>query len=62
MADEVDKAEHQEELLRQAALRIRRKPGPEYTGLCANCEAPVEKPRRWCDEDCREDWSKREGR
>ena len=62
MPDEADKAEHQEQMLRQAAIATRRKAGPQFTGFCANCGEEVAPPLRWCNVDCREDWAKREGR
>ena len=60
MADEADRAEHQEEMARQAALIVRRRVGPAFTGRCINCGEIIERPLRWCDSDCREDWTKRE--
>lgn len=60
MMDEADKAERQEEMARQAALIVRRRVGPTFTGYCLNCGAELERPYRWCDGDCREDWVKRE--
>lgn len=62
MSDIADKAEEQEEMARQAALIIRRREGPKWTGRCLNCGELVERPFRWCNEDCREDWMKREGK
>jgi hypothetical protein len=62
MADDADKAEHQEELARQAALIVRRREGPKYTGRCLNCGEFVDSPLRWCDKFCTEDWAKRERR
>ena len=59
--DIADSAEHQEEQARRMALLVRKKPGPEFTGLCANCEANLGPTMRWCDADCRDDWVKREG-
>lgn len=32
--------------------------GPVATGSCLNCTEPVEKPKRWCDADCRDDWQR----
>lgn len=58
--DEADRAEEQEEMARQYALIVRRRVGPTYTGVCLNCGETTERPRRWCNEDCREDWVKRE--
>lgn len=60
MADEADRAEEQEEMARQAALIVRRRVGPRYTGRCLNCGEIIEGPLRWCDAACREDWTKRE--
>jgi uncharacterized OB-fold protein len=60
--DDAEKAEHQEEMARQFALIARRRIGPAFTGRCANCGEVIERPWRWCNEDCREDWMKREGR
>lgn len=58
--DDADRAEAQEEMARQAALIVRRRVGPTYTGICLNCGEPLERPFRWCDGDCREDWVRRE--
>ena len=60
MSDEADKAEHQEEMARQAALMVRHRVGPRPTGFCLNCGELIEPPLRWCDSECREDWVKRE--
>lgn len=60
MADEADMAAHQEEMARQAALIVRRREGPVFTGLCMNCGETIERPLRWCNSECREDWTKRE--
>ena len=62
MTDIAEKAEQQEELYRQAALALRKPSGPEFTGRCRNCNEELEPPKRWCDLDCREDWSRREER
>ena len=62
MSDEADKAEHQEELARQAALVVRKKIGPKWTGFCANCGEVLEMPLRWCNAECREDWESRESK
>lgn len=60
MADIADKAQAQEEMTRQLELIVKRREGPKWTGYCMNCGADVERPYRWCDGDCREDWAKRE--
>jgi uncharacterized OB-fold protein len=62
MSDEADKAEIQEEMARQTAICTKRKEGPLFTGLCANCELEVEYPNRWCCKECRDDYDKREDR
>ena len=52
-----DQASDREQLDRDLAQR---KPaGPAATGYCLNCGEPVD--GRWCNPECREDWSKREG-
>ncbi len=56
--DEADiAAEHQE---REMALMLKRRAatGPEPTGLCLWCDAPLPHPLRWCDVDCRDDWER----
>lgn len=60
MSDEADVAAQHEETMRQSALTVRKRIGPVFTGFCANCGQIVEYPLRWCDVDCREDWSSRE--
>jgi len=56
-----DKASDLAEQRRQESIeahRNRAESGPKATGYCLNCEAPVEKPRRWCDVECRDDWER----
>jgi len=60
MSDEADMAERQEEMGRQAALLVRRREAPKWSGNCMNCGELIAHPLRWCDADCREDWAKRE--
>lgn len=62
MSDDADRAEEQEQMLRQVAMATRRRDGPAFTGFCANCGEPIAPPLRWCDVECRDDWTKREGR
>lgn len=50
--DDAEKAEHQEELARQAAIN-RRKPVPKHDGHCLNCGENI--GRAYCDAACRED-------
>jgi hypothetical protein len=60
MSDLADRAQAEQERL--VALRekygfeIDKKPAPQATGFCLNCGVPVEKGRRWCGAECRDDW------
>lgn len=58
--DDADRATEQEEMARQAALIVRHRVGPVWTGFCLWCGEPTAKPRRWCDAECREEWERRE--
>lgn len=58
MADIADLAEHQEELLRQAAL-AHRKPTVTPRGTCHNCDEPLADGLLFCDADCRADYDHR---
>ena len=49
-----ERAEREAELLRRASVKPA---GPEPTGACLWCDEPVEHPRRWCDAECRDQWS-----
>ena len=60
MSDEAEKAEVQEEMARVHAIAVRKKTGPLFTGLCANCEGEINYPQRWCCKECFDDWSKRD--
>lgn len=58
-----ENAEQTTELFRQSKLdECRREaavdPAALWTGRCWNCEEPVDKPRRWCDAECRDEWEK----
>lgn len=57
--DQSDRATCHEEFRRDIAQRERKPVGPEFTGTCHNCEAPLEAPKRWCDKDCLTDWEAR---
>lgn len=58
MADEQDLASEREEIARQSAQVTGRRPsGPEPTGYCHYCGDRLPKPMRWCDADCRNEWS-----
>jgi len=56
--DAIDAANELAEKEREATIQrdLAARKGPEFTGKCLNCESPVEKPRRWCDSECRDEW------
>lgn len=56
MADEADRAQIEIEREIERLTRHRRPPGPEATGHCLWCEAPLPDGRRWCDAECRDAW------
>lgn len=63
MANEADEAAVAEELFLQVSLansRNRVTNSPVATGFCLNCDAAIERPKRWCDGDCRDDWQRME--
>jgi hypothetical protein len=59
-SDLIDQANETAELFNRAALSQRAPEGPAATGACHNCEATLAVGLRWCDQHCREDWSKRQ--
>jgi hypothetical protein len=59
-ADLIDQANEAAELFTRAALSQRAPEGPAATGHCFNCDALLAAGLRWCDQHCREDWSKRQ--
>lgn len=59
MADEAERAELSESLARDIAIQTRKPEGPVLTGFCANCGESIAPLLRWCDSNCRDDWSKR---
>jgi hypothetical protein len=61
MSDAADEAFYLEQEAIRAGLAAKAKQsrGLPYTGLCHNCDEPVEKPRAFCDEDCRDDFELR---
>lgn len=62
MADEADLGNYQAEAMLSAYIeKVRREStvGPKPTGLCLNCDEPVE-DRMFCSADCREDYERRE--
>lgn len=60
MADIIDNANDAADVFFRSALSSKAKEGPPATGYCHNCEEKIEFPNRWCDEDCRADWARRE--
>jgi hypothetical protein len=54
-----DKASELEQMHRDAALSVRKPAGPQPCGVCHNCDDRVCEGMRFCDADCRDDWSKR---
>lgn len=63
-SDPLDAANEQVEEFNQRAIdNVLRNGGQEvlpFKGCCYNCLDPLEKPRRFCDEFCIEDWEWRE--
>lgn len=55
-----DDASAFEELRREAALSVRKPEAPRPTGRCLNCGEAVAQVRRWCDDECRDDWQARQ--
>lgn len=62
MADEADIAAEHLERAMGLILRRRAEAGPEPTGRCLWCGAPLRRPLRWCDAECRDDWEKNHAR
>lgn len=56
MPDFADLGSAREELDRKIALEARAPAGPTATGACLHCAEPVPVGRRWCDQECRDDW------
>ncbi len=54
--DFADLAEFNEARDRDLALSQRAPEGPRATGKCLHCDEPVPVGRRWCDQECRDDW------
>ena len=62
MADEVDRAAQEEEMLLAEAIKARRPAGPVPTGRCLWCDEIVGDTMRWCSVECRDQWEKLVGR
>lgn len=56
MSDVIDMANDRAERDLELALKSKRPAGPDATGRCLWCNAPVPRGVRWCDADCRDDW------
>lgn len=60
--DIIDQAEHQEQMWRDIQIRksqLASKIKENTTGKCWCCGDDVINPRRFCDKDCADIWSKR---
>lgn len=56
--DDIDRANERDEMLLTAQMNVRKPIGPVPTGSCLWCEEPMrDKTQRWCDSDCRDDFS-----
>ncbi len=58
MADEVDRAAQEEEMLLAKAIKARRPAGPTPTGRCLWCDEIVGDTMRWCSVECARDWER----
>ena len=56
--DDADITEKNREFVERANRYRSLKPIPEAeaNGYCLFCDEPVEKERRWCNPQCRDDW------
>ncbi len=64
MADIADIANDRADTILDAAFHNHRasiQPPAAATGKCLFCEEPVDAPRRWCDNDCRDGWERERG-
>lgn len=59
MADEADFANDPQEQLLALQLQVRQPEGPAPTGYCLNCGEKLAPGARWCDVDCRNDYTLR---
>lgn len=63
MTDIVDAGNEIAEVFLQASLKnAKAAPVQHGVGMCLNCGAAVEGDRRWCDEECRDDWDRAQHR
>ena len=57
MADELDRARDYQDMMNlEAASKRKAAPVLDYVGKCHNCGEPVDRPRRFCDSDCTDEW------
>ena len=64
MSDEADLASDTAQFMLDIALKNNRAAGLRInnpSGLCLNCGAVTGHEKRWCDNDCRDDYIKRLG-
>lgn len=56
--DDVDKAQHQEDMMLNHYLNNARRQATSAlaTGECLYCEEPLPPGLRWCGAECRDDW------
>jgi len=61
MADEIDRATDQWEIISAALIQNAGAFHVEFpvTGFCLNCQEPLAEGLRWCDKDCKDDHAKR---
>lgn len=58
MTDIADTAAALQATLNASAIQNKKAEAPAYAGHCLYCGEPTPYPRRWCDAQCRDDWSK----
>ena len=58
--DDIDLIQDRESVAGPARIAAHRMPvGPEATGRCLSCEAPLDL-LRWCNSECLVDWHKQQ--
>lgn len=63
--DDIDRAQGQETMQREAAIQTARNytgTKLQHTGECHHCEAPVEAPKLFCDGKCAKRYELNKGR
>lgn len=58
--DDADRAQQVEELQREVAVQAAREALPALpdVGYCYYCDEATERGKRFCDDDCRDDWQR----